>query len=83
VGDVAAADRGFALELDRARAIELAVLAAAPGDTVMICGKGHEEYQVIGERRAPFDDRAEARLALAQRRSRALARNPSPAAGAS
>jgi UDP-N-acetylmuramoyl-L-alanyl-D-glutamate--2,6-diaminopimelate ligase len=58
------------LELDRRRAIELAVTGAAPGDTVLIAGKGHEDYQVIGAVKYPFDDRIEARRALGSRRSR-------------
>jgi UDP-N-acetylmuramoyl-L-alanyl-D-glutamate--2,6-diaminopimelate ligase len=59
--------RGFAVELDRSRAIHAAVLSAAPGDTVVVLGKGHEAYQIIGERRSVFDDRVEARAALTLR----------------
>jgi UDP-N-acetylmuramoyl-L-alanyl-D-glutamate--2,6-diaminopimelate ligase len=57
------------IELDRARAIESAVLSAAPGDTVLIAGKGHEPYQITGGITRPFDDRSEARRALTARRS--------------
>jgi UDP-N-acetylmuramoyl-L-alanyl-D-glutamate--2,6-diaminopimelate ligase len=53
--------------LDRAAAIERAVLGAAPGDTVLIAGKGHEPYQIIGGVSRPFDDREEARAALSRR----------------
>jgi UDP-N-acetylmuramoyl-L-alanyl-D-glutamate--2,6-diaminopimelate ligase len=60
----------YELELDRARAIERAVLEAAPGDSVLIAGKGHEPYQIIGSERRPFDDRVEARRALALRRAK-------------
>lgn len=56
------------VELDRRRAIELAVLGADPGDVVLIAGKGHEAYQIIGSVTAPFDDRHEARRALGERR---------------
>ncbi len=63
-------DAKYELELDRARAIELAVLHAEPGDVVLIAGKGHEPYQLIGSQRLAFDDRQEARRALAVRRSR-------------
>jgi UDP-N-acetylmuramoyl-L-alanyl-D-glutamate--2,6-diaminopimelate ligase len=56
------------VELDRARAIEFAVGAAAPGDVVLIAGKGHETYQILGELTRPFDDRVEARRALEQRK---------------
>lgn len=58
----------YDVELDRATAIERAVLGAAPGDLVLIAGKGHEPYQIIGTEKRPFDDRAEARRALARRR---------------
>ncbi len=57
-----------AFELDRRRAIERAVGAAAEGDVVLIAGKGHEAYQIVGPVKHPFDDRAVAREALAQRR---------------
>ena len=44
--------------LDRAAAIRLAVANALPGDTVLIAGKGHENYQETAGVRVPFDDRA-------------------------
>jgi UDP-N-acetylmuramoyl-L-alanyl-D-glutamate--2,6-diaminopimelate ligase len=49
---------------DRARAIHAAVAQARPGDTVVIAGKGHETYQILGERTIHFDDREVAREAL-------------------
>jgi UDP-N-acetylmuramoyl-L-alanyl-D-glutamate--2,6-diaminopimelate ligase len=49
---------------DRQKAIELALVAAGPRDTVLIAGKGHETYQVIGKTVRDFDDRAEARAVL-------------------
>jgi UDP-N-acetylmuramoyl-L-alanyl-D-glutamate--2,6-diaminopimelate ligase len=58
------------VELDRARAIELAIAGARPGDVVLIAGKGHEPYQIIGARTLDFDDREEVRAALARRRAR-------------
>jgi UDP-N-acetylmuramoyl-L-alanyl-D-glutamate--2,6-diaminopimelate ligase len=60
----------YEIELDRARAIERAVLEARPGDSVLLAGKGHEPYQIIGSETRPFDDRVEARRALALRRVR-------------
>ena len=59
----------YEVELDRARAIERAVLSARPGDSVLLAGKGHETYQLIGSERRAFDDRVEARRALALRRA--------------
>lgn len=58
------------VELDRQGAIEMAVLGASSGDVVLIAGKGHEPYQIIGEQTRHFDDREQARRALALRRTR-------------
>jgi UDP-N-acetylmuramoyl-L-alanyl-D-glutamate--2,6-diaminopimelate ligase len=55
--------------VDRKAAIERAVQEARPGDLVLIAGKGHEKYQVIGDRVLPFDDAEVARNALARRRT--------------
>jgi UDP-N-acetylmuramoyl-L-alanyl-D-glutamate--2,6-diaminopimelate ligase len=52
------------VELDRRRAIELAVSLAAPGDVVLVAGKGHETILDHGDRQEPFDDRRELRAAL-------------------
>jgi UDP-N-acetylmuramoyl-L-alanyl-D-glutamate--2,6-diaminopimelate ligase len=52
------------VEADRHQAIRRALDAAAPGDVVLIAGKGHETYQEIGGQRLPFDDALEARHAL-------------------
>jgi UDP-N-acetylmuramoyl-L-alanyl-D-glutamate--2,6-diaminopimelate ligase len=57
--------RGYAVVPDRREAIALALAAAAPGDAVLIAGKGHETCQIVGAERRPFDDREEARRALA------------------
>jgi UDP-N-acetylmuramoyl-L-alanyl-D-glutamate--2,6-diaminopimelate ligase len=60
-GTVGGAER----EVDRRRAIALAVEGAEPGDVVVIAGKGHEQGQEFaGGRKEPFDDVAVARLAL-------------------
>ena len=53
------------VEADRALAIGLAVGLAGPGDVVLLAGKGHETTQTAGGRSWPFDDRIEARRALA------------------
>jgi UDP-N-acetylmuramoyl-L-alanyl-D-glutamate--2,6-diaminopimelate ligase len=60
--------RGFLVELDRARAIDIAIGAASSGDVVVIAGKGHEDYQIVGTEKRHFDDREEAKRALAERR---------------
>ena len=57
---------GFLVEVDRRQAIAAAVAAARPGDVVLIAGKGHEDYQIVGKEKHHFDDREEARAALAK-----------------
>ncbi|SEH15348.1 UDP-N-acetylmuramoyl-L-alanyl-D-glutamate--2,6-diaminopimelate ligase [Thermoleophilum album] len=59
---------GVVREVDRRRAIELAIAAAEPGDLVVIAGKGHEQGQEFAHGRIePFDDREVARTALLAR----------------
>lgn len=48
------------VEADRHKAIEQALAAAKPNDLVLLAGKGHETYQIIGDQRIHFDDREEA-----------------------
>lgn len=55
---------GFVADPDRAAAITLAVSVTRPGDALLIAGKGHETYQIIGNRTLPFDDRRQAGEAL-------------------
>ncbi len=55
------------VEVDRRTSIHRAIAEAKPGDTVVIAGKGHEDYQILGTTKIHFDDREEARAALAQR----------------
>jgi len=52
---------------DRATAIHQAIQTAQPGDGVLIAGKGHEDYQILGTEKIHFDDREQARLALGNR----------------
>src|SRR5215469_247669 len=54
-----------AVELDRKKAIRLALIEAMPGDMVLIAGKGHEKYQITREGTFPFDDTEVAAEALA------------------
>jgi UDP-N-acetylmuramoyl-L-alanyl-D-glutamate--2,6-diaminopimelate ligase len=57
----------YATIADRRHAIRDALRWAAPGDTVILAGKGHETYQIIGTDVLPFDDREVARQILAER----------------
>jgi UDP-N-acetylmuramoyl-L-alanyl-D-glutamate--2,6-diaminopimelate ligase len=56
-GEGASASKGYIREVDRRKAIELALALARPGDVVFIGGKGHETYQIVGTRKHLFDDR--------------------------
>jgi UDP-N-acetylmuramoyl-L-alanyl-D-glutamate--2,6-diaminopimelate ligase len=51
---------GYLVEADRREAIRKAVRLASGKDLVLIAGKGHEDYQIVGETRRHFDDREEA-----------------------
>jgi UDP-N-acetylmuramoyl-L-alanyl-D-glutamate--2,6-diaminopimelate ligase len=64
-GELASARRGYHAEVDRRAAIRLAAAAAGPGDVLLIAGKGHEDYQILGTTKHHFDDREEAAAALA------------------
>jgi UDP-N-acetylmuramoyl-L-alanyl-D-glutamate--2,6-diaminopimelate ligase len=59
------AARGYHVEVDRRTAIRAAAAAARSGDVLLIAGKGHEDYQIVGTERLHFDDREEAAQALA------------------
>ena len=69
IEDILAGMRGhedrFSVEPDRRSAIRTALELANPGDAVLIAGKGHEDYQIIGTEKHDFDDRVVAREELA------------------
>jgi UDP-N-acetylmuramoyl-L-alanyl-D-glutamate--2,6-diaminopimelate ligase len=70
IEDIRGGTAGFTpvvVEPDRARAIGWSIGAADPGDVVLLAGKGHETTQTAQGRSWPFDDRVEARRALADR----------------
>jgi UDP-N-acetylmuramoyl-L-alanyl-D-glutamate--2,6-diaminopimelate ligase len=54
----------YRIELDRERALEMALEEARPGDIVLLAGKGHENYQILHDRTFEFDDREMARAIL-------------------
>lgn len=56
------------IELDRAKAIQQTIAQASPHDLILIAGKGHEDYQIIGTTKLPFSDLLIAQQALEVRR---------------
>ena len=54
----------YTVILDRRKAIETAIMEAEPEDIVLIAGKGHEDYQILGTKKISFDDRIVAAQAL-------------------
>ena len=50
-------EKGYMVAPDRGEAILKAALAAEKGDMILVAGKGHEDYQIIGDKRLHFDDR--------------------------
>jgi UDP-N-acetylmuramoyl-L-alanyl-D-glutamate--2,6-diaminopimelate ligase len=62
--EAVAGEDGFVVEPDRRAALELAVTCAREGDAVLVAGKGHEPYQLVGGEKRRFDDREEVRKAL-------------------
>ena len=57
----------FEVEPDRRRAIACAIKLAKPGDSILVAGKGHEDYQLVGDDVLSFDDRIVAREELERR----------------
>lgn len=60
-------EKGFLTIADRREAIAFAVSLLQPGDLLLVAGKGHEDYQIVGRQRFHFDDREELAKALRQR----------------
>ncbi|RKY00540.1 MAG: UDP-N-acetylmuramoyl-L-alanyl-D-glutamate--2,6-diaminopimelate ligase [Spirochaetes bacterium] len=54
---ISTTNNGYLTEVDRRKAIEIALKSVRPSDCLLIAGKGHENYQIIGNKRIPFDDR--------------------------
>ena len=69
VGGLRSSEKEYQAILDRPTAIQWAVNAAEPGDILVIAGKGHENYQIIGTTKLHMDDRELLTAALAMRRS--------------
>ena len=65
-------DKPMTVEADRHKCIQTAIAESQSGDTILIAGKGHEDYQIIGREKIHFDDREEAQVAL---RLRTLSKN--------
>jgi murE/murF fusion protein len=59
-------EKGYVVEPDRKKAIQLAITASRSKDIVLIAGKGNETYQIIGNRTISFDDRIEVKAALSK-----------------
>lgn len=66
LGQIAAGIAGaqYRIVPDRREAIRHALGIARPGDTILVAGKGHETYQIVGETTLPFDDREEIEACL-------------------
>ena len=56
-GELATSTGSYCVIVDRRTAIERAIAIARPEDTVVIAGKGPEDYQIVGRTKLPFDDR--------------------------
>ena len=56
--------KNYSVEIDRKRAIQKAIALAKPKDIILIAGKGHEDYQILGKTKIHFDDREVAHEAI-------------------
>ncbi len=66
VAEARAGEKGFVVIPDRRAAIEFACQIAGAGDLLLVAGKGHEDYQILGTRKIHFDDREELGRAFRQ-----------------
>ena len=66
-GKAKSGEKGYLVETDRKTAIETAISLAKEDDVVLVAGKGHEAYQIVGADKRAFDDREVAARALAVR----------------
>ena len=64
---IKALKRGYVVMVDRRAAIQAALAGARPDDVLVIAGKGHEDYQIVGTTKSHFDDREEVRQYLMPR----------------
>ncbi|MEE8575103.1 MAG: UDP-N-acetylmuramoyl-L-alanyl-D-glutamate--2,6-diaminopimelate ligase [Thermodesulfobacteriota bacterium] len=62
-----ATEGSYMVIAERREAIEMAVTIAGSGDTIVVAGKGHEDYQIVGSERLDFDDRVELTRAMRER----------------
>ena len=67
VGAISEGDGKYEIEPDRSKAIKLSINMAKEGDTVLIAGKGHEDYQIFADKTIHFDDCEHARDAVKER----------------
>jgi UDP-N-acetylmuramoyl-L-alanyl-D-glutamate--2,6-diaminopimelate ligase len=70
IDDIESGTRGATIYVritDRRKAISRSIAEATDDDVIVIAGKGHESYQVVGDLVSHFDDREEAELALKTR----------------
>ena len=63
-------DSQWVVEADRAKAIEIAISSACYEDLVLIAGKGHEDYQILGNEKIYFDDRVVAQKFLREKKNK-------------
>jgi len=66
--DIPAGEKAYTVIADRGEAIRTAATLASAGDSLLLAGKGHEDYQIVGGRRLDFEDAGELRKAMGERR---------------